>query len=107
MDQRCSAPGSRMKYPVIIQSRPDNEVVAEPLGKPDLGGSGATEAEALEQVERNLEDWLRSAKVVHLEVPAIESGNPWLDYFGRSADDPDFDEYLREISRERAADAPA
>ena len=69
--------------------------------------SGATEAEALEQVERNLEKWLRSAKVVHLEVPGIEAGNPWLDHFGRSADDPDFDEYLDEVSRARAVDAPA
>jgi len=42
-----------------------------------------------------------------LEVPVIESGNSWLDDFGRSADDPDFDEYLREISRAQAADAPA
>lgn len=96
-----------MKYPVIVQSGPHDEVVAEPLGRPDLGVSRATEAEALEQVERNLEQWLRSAKVVHLEVPGIDSGNPWLDHFGRSADDPDFDEYLREISRARAVDAPA
>lgn len=96
-----------MKYPVIIQSRPGDEVVAEPLGRPDLGVSGATEAEALEQVERNLGEWLRSAKVVHLEIPSIEPGNPWLDSFGRSADDPDFEEYLREVSRARAADAPA
>lgn len=95
-----------MKYPVIIQSGPDNEVVAEPLGRPDLGVSRATEAEALEQVERNLQEWLRSAKVVHLEVPAIEAGNPWLEHFGSSADDPEFDEYLREVSRARTADAP-
>jgi hypothetical protein len=88
-----------MKYPVIVQSGPDHEVVAEPLGRPDLGVRGATEAEALEQVERNLGEWLRSAKVVHLEVPGIERGNPWLDHFGRSADDPDFEEYLRDISR--------
>lgn len=96
-----------MKYPVIIQPGPDDEVLAEPLGRPDLGVSGATEAEALEQVERNLEKWLRSAKVVHLEVPGIEAGNPWLDHFGRSADDPDFDEYLDEVSRARAVDASA
>lgn len=96
-----------MKYPVIIQSRPDNEVVAEPLGRPDLGVRGAAEAQALEQVERNLEEWLRSAKVVHLEIPGIEVGNPWLDHFGRSADAPDFEEYLRELSRARAVDAPA
>ena len=96
-----------MKYPVIIQSRPDHEVVAEPVGRPDLGVSRATEAEALEQVERNLEEWLRSAKVVHVEIPVIESGNPWLDYFGRSADDPDFDEYLSGVSRARAVDDPA
>jgi hypothetical protein len=31
-------------------------------------------------------------------------GNPWLDAFGRSATDPDIDEYLEELSRARLAD---
>jgi hypothetical protein len=34
------------------------------------------------------------------------NGNPWLDAWGRSADDPDFDEYLAEIEKARAAAEP-
>ena len=33
----------------------------------------------------------------------MPSGNPWLDFAGRSADDPDWDDYLAEIARYRAA----
>ena len=32
------------------------------------------------------------------------TSNPWLDWFGRSADDPDFDDYLEEIARARRTD---
>ena len=34
-----------------------------------------------------------------------KGGNPWLEGFGRSAKDPDFEEYLREIQQARSADA--
>ncbi len=91
-----------MHYPVIIQTH-SGHCVAEPLGKPDLRVEAATEPEALEQVEKLLGEWLSSARLVQLEVPANGS-NPWLEAFGSSADDPDFDEYLEEIARARAAD---
>ena len=91
-----------MRYPVIVLSRSDNEYVAEPLGKPELRVVATTESEALERVERALGEWLSTAKVVQLNVPIRASGNPWLDGFGRSADDPDFEEFLKEIEYARA-----
>jgi len=91
-----------MRYPVIVESKSENEFVAEPLGKPELRAVASTEAEALAKVERALEEWLRFAKLVQLEIPAGGAGNPWLDGFGRSADDPDFDALLEEIGRARS-----
>lgn len=91
-----------MRYPVIVELKSENEFVAEPLGKPELRAVASTEAEALAKVERALEEWLRSAKLVQVTISARASGNPWLDSFGRSADDPDFDEYLEEIGRARS-----
>ena len=38
---------------------------------------------------------------MRFEVPLPGPGNPWLDSFGRSADDPDFDEFVEEIRRAR------
>ncbi len=91
-----------MRYPVIVESKSENEFVAEPLGRPELKVVAPTEAEALAGVERALERWLNSVKVVQLDVGARDSTDPWLDGFGRSADDPDFDEYLEEIERARS-----
>ncbi len=91
-----------MRYPVIVESTSENEFVAEPLGRPELKVVAPTEAEALARVERALEEWLSSVKVVQLEIPVRGPGDPWLDTFGRSTDDPDFDEYLEEIERARS-----
>jgi hypothetical protein len=33
----------------------------------------------------------------------VSTGNPWLDFAGSSADDPDWEEYQAEIRRYRAA----
>ena len=60
--------------------------------------------EAIEQASQALVQWLGSARVVQVSIPVSSTGNPWLDSFGRSANDPDFDEYLAEIKHARAAD---
>jgi len=91
-----------MRYPVVVESNSEDEYTAEPLGKPELRVVAPTEAEALEKVGRALGEWLGSAKWVELEVPVGKVGDPWLDGFGRSADDPDFEEYLQEIERARS-----
>ena len=93
-----------MQYPVIVRTDSTNQYVAQPLGIPELKVVAATEADAIEQVRLALDRWLASAKVVQVTVPVAESGNPWLDAFGRSADDPDFDEFLAELQRARSAD---
>ncbi|MCP4657629.1 MAG: hypothetical protein GY856_19660 [bacterium] len=96
-----------MNYPVIVQRNSAEEYIAEPLGKPELKATAPTEAEALTQVGRALGKWLGSSKIVELEVPADVSENSWLAAWGRSADDPDFEEYVAEIERARVADAPS
>ncbi len=97
-----------MQYPVIVRAQSANRYVAEPLGKSELRVEAASEGEALRELARVLETWLSSAKLVQIEVPgsAERSGNPWLDTFGRSADDPDFESFLAEIARARAVDEP-
>jgi hypothetical protein len=43
---------------------------------------------------------------VQVPIPVSGTVNPWLDTFGRSADDPDFDEYLEAVEQARVADEP-
>ncbi len=93
-----------MHYPVIVRTESSDQYVAQPLGIPELRVVAATEAEALERVGQALSQWLASAKVVQITVPVAGSGNPWLDTFGRSAEDPDFEEFLEELQQARSGD---
>ena len=93
-----------MEYPVIVRAEDVNGFVAQPIGLPELRVTAASEDEAVAGVRQALERWLASAKLVHVSVAAGKTGNPWLDAFGRSACDPDFDEYLEELHRARLTD---
>lgn len=89
-----------MQCTVIVRSDSDDHFVARPLGFPELEVSASTEAEAVAQVKLKLDEWMRGAKVVEVHVP---TGNPWLDFAGRSTADSQFEDYLDEIKRYRAA----
>ncbi len=51
-------------------------------------------------------EWLRSAKLVQVDLPDGGESSPWLDSFGRSAADPLFEGYQEELARGRAEDEP-
>ncbi len=94
-----------MQYPVIVRAVSDSQYAAEPVGKPELRVEAPTEEDALEQVGEALSRWLGRGKLIQLNVPeSSEPGNPWLDTFGRSVDDPHFEEVMKEVSRARAED---
>ena len=95
-----------MQYPVIVRAESTDRYVAQPLGFPELKAVATTEFEAIKQVSQALEKWLVSAKMVQVDVPVAVRGNPWLDMFGRSAEDPDFDEFVEELNRVRSVDVP-
>jgi predicted RNase H-like HicB family nuclease len=93
-----------MEYPVIVRAEAVDGYVAQPVGLPELRVTAASEDEAVAGVRQALERWLASAKLVHVSVAIETTGNPWLDAFGRSASDPDFEEYLEALRRARRAD---
>ena len=96
-----------MQYPVVVRTDSADHYVAEPLGISELRVEAASEAEAVTQVGHALNEWLRSAKLVQVDLPDGGESNPWLDSFGRSADDPLFEAYQEELARARAEDEPA
>lgn len=93
-----------MEFPVIVRAEGVEGYVAQPIGLPELRVTAPSEGEAVAGVRQALEQWLASAKVVHVSVGTEQSGNPWLDAFGRSASDPDFEEYLEALQRARRKD---
>lgn len=93
-----------MNYPVVLRRKSTEEFVAEPLGKPELEVIGATEEEALEQVGQALGRWMGSGRLVAVEVPGGgDSPNPWLEAWGSSAEDPDYEEFAAELQKARAS----
>lgn len=92
-----------MQYPIIVREKTDDQYEAEPLGIPELRIRGTDEADALKKVTEALGKWLSSAKVIQVEVPTQEGDNPWMEAFGRSSNDPDFDEVIEAVNEVRTA----
>ena len=91
-----------MQYPIVIRAKSTGLYTAEPVGLSELRVEAATEPAALEEVEKVLKGWLGSAaKLIHLDLADNERGNPWLETYGRSADDPLFDAFLEEMAKAR------
>jgi hypothetical protein len=95
-----------MQFPLIVRADSPDHFNAQPLGLPELKTVARTEAEAIEQASQALVQWLASARVVQVSIPVPDPAQPWLDAFGRSANDPDFDEYLEAMEQARAAAEP-
>jgi hypothetical protein len=91
-----------MKHFVLVRSDAPDHFTAQAVGLPEVRAVGSTEAEAVDQVRRSLNEWLAGAKIVPVEV-SVNGGNPWLEFFGRSIDDPDFDDYVRVLEHARQA----
>jgi hypothetical protein len=58
-----------MEQLVVVRAEGQGRFTAQALGVPDVKGTGATEAEAVEQVRQALAAWLVSGKVVRVDVP--------------------------------------
>jgi hypothetical protein len=93
-----------MESLVIVRPEAPDHYVAQSLALPEVRAVATTEAAAVEQVRESLTHLLASGKLVRIDISIPHDGNPWLQGFGRSADDPDFEEYLREIQQARSAD---
>ncbi|HEY7426662.1 MAG TPA: hypothetical protein VH682_20670 [Gemmataceae bacterium] len=93
-----------MESLVIVRPESPDHYVAQSLAVPEVQAVAATEAEAIEQVRESLTHLMASGKLVRIHVPVPDSRNPWLQGFGRSADDPDFEDYLKEIQQVRSED---
>ena len=94
-----------MEHLILVRPGPPGQLTAQSVAFPEVRAIAATESEAVDQVRKQLTDWLQSAKLVRVEVPALNGDNPWIKSFGRSANDPDLASYLEEIQKARQLDA--
>ena len=90
-----------MQFPIILKSKSSSYYEAEPLGIPELRFIGNSESDALQKTMLALKEWSTSSKIVQINIPGIQESNPWLKAWGRSSDDPDFDDFILEIKHMR------
>ena len=93
-----------MEQLVVVRSTGPGCFTAQVVGIPEIKAVGDTEERAVEEARRALQGWLGAGKLVPIQLAATRTGNPWIDYAGRSADDPTFPAFLEELERARAAD---
>lgn len=95
-----------MRYPVLLQRRPDGKYQAAVPLLPDVTSIGETRDEVLAAIQHAIEDALQTTEVVYLDVPASGSGpaNPWLETAGIFADDPELEPMLRDIYAARESE---
>jgi hypothetical protein len=93
-----------MEQLVLVRAKAPDRFTAQSVNFPEVQAEAETENGAIERVRESLVARLSSAKLVRVEVPVPGAGNPWLDSFGRSANDPDFPAYLEELQKAREAD---
>jgi len=95
-----------MEFLIAVRPNAPDRFVAEVVGRPALRAEAAIEEEAIQRVRSSLADWSKTVKLVRVKIPVQGEENPWIRWAGRSADDPDFDEYLVEIQRLHSEDSP-
>ena len=93
-----------MQYQVLIENVADEIFSATVLGVPDCVAEGTTEEEALNNATRLLKARLAKGDLFNIEVDELSSpvsANPWLEVHGSLRDDPTYDDFMTEISRNR------
>ncbi len=92
---------SKLSYNVLIEKEQDGTFSAVMLGLSDCKSSGKTENEAVEKLQKLLQERLTNSKIVTLEIESFQAENPWMKVAGMYKDNPLFDEVLADIEAER------
>jgi len=87
--------------PVFIEKDENQTFKATMLGWPGVAASASTREEALSRLRQILQRRLASGEIVNLDVEVPQSEHPWLKHAGLFADNPMFDEVLKEIEAYR------
>jgi hypothetical protein len=78
----------------------DDDAIARPVLWPDSAAQGATEKEALERVGALIRELSSRTQLVRVEVevPEQQANTPWLAKAGVFANDPTWDDFLKEMA---------
>src|SRR5262249_234860 len=87
---------------IVGRAEKSGQFTAEVVGVPELRATAATRAEAIDQVRTLLPDWLKTGRLIAVEVPAP---NPLLQFSEHlDPNDPVEREFMDELARQRRED---
>ena len=87
-----------MKYQVLVENGTNDFYTATVVGIPNLQANATSEQEAITKVYQALLERLNQAKIVWLDVPNSTPEHPWMKYAGTLADNPLFDDVMKNIA---------
>jgi hypothetical protein len=100
-----------MQYQIFVQNPAEHKFKASVVGLHACVAEGQTKEEAIAGVQLVLAEQLAQGEFVTLDLPSIdtpraatEAGqgeHPWMKFAGMWAEDPQFDEFVAEMQRER------
>ena len=89
-----------MQYSILLRNTGTHFTASVPL-LPGCVSEGRSREEVLSRIRQAITDHLQTSEWVQIEVPEPNASNPWLDTFGRSGDDPDFEAVQAEMASYR------
>jgi predicted RNase H-like HicB family nuclease len=100
---------SAMQYQIFVQNPAERKFKASVVGLHSCIAEGQTKEEAIAGVQIVLEEQLAQGEFVTLNLPPLTSPSsetsqaehPWMKFAGMWAEDPQFDEFVAEMKRER------
>lgn len=92
-----------MEYTVLLKPNESGGFFATVPALPGCESFGATEEEAVKKISLNIKDFLQKAKFVRVKVDenGVEAKDPWDDVIGIFDDDETFDDFQKEIKKNR------
>jgi predicted RNase H-like HicB family nuclease len=91
---------------VLVTRRAENHYIARALLLPEVVAQGATEAEAVSQLQSALQQLQQHSRVIEVDLPLPipATAHPWQRFAGMWQADPDWNGFLRALADARIAD---
>lgn len=89
--------------PVLVTQRADRVWIAKLLTWAGFSVEGDSREDALSKLDQQIKAQLADGEIAYLDLPLVQSKNPWLEIAGKYKDDPNWEEYQTAIAAARQA----
>jgi hypothetical protein len=87
----------------LVTQRTDRVWIAKLLTWAGFSVEGNSREDALSKLDRQVKAQLADGEIAYLDLPSVQTKNPWLEIAGKYQDDPTWEEYQTAITEARQA----